>query len=159
MDLAQATGAVELVDLAGEEHPVRLLTMKEWGAVTAWIKRQNPSPLTRAAHAIEQARAEGEPLSPATQDELLDHAQRAALNWPPRLASTEWFEAFDRTDGGGAQLVYQVLAKADPSFTLERAERLVRRFWTDDYNELFRVALYGAPKRPKAAAAEPAPAA
>lgn len=151
MDLAQATGAVETIDLAGEEHPARLLTFREWGQVTAWLKRANPSPVTRAAHAIEQARESGDPLSQATQDDLLDHAQRAALAWPPRLGSTEWFEAFDRTDGGQGQLLHQVLVKADPEFTLQRAEVLVKRMRSDpDWNELLRVTLYGTPPRPKA---------
>lgn len=151
MDLAQATGAVETIDLAGEEHQVRLLTLKEWGAITAWLKRQNPSPLTRAAQSIEQARVQGEPLSAATQDQLLDHAQRAALNWPPRLGSTEWFDALDRSDGGQGRLLFEVLSKTEPEFTIERAEVLVKRFSVDDFNELLRVALYGAPPRsPKA---------
>ena len=87
MDLAQATGAVETIDLAGEEHRVRLLTMAEWGIVTSWLKRQNPSPVTRAGRAIDQAAADGEPLSAATRDILLDHAQRSALELaaPARL--------------------------------------------------------------------------
>ena len=153
MDLSQATGAVETVDLAGEEHPVRLLTMKEWGALTAWLKRQNPSPVTRAGRAIDQAIADGEPLSAATRDIMLDHAQRAALTWPPRLGSTEWFDAFDRAEGGHEHLVFEVLSKADPSITRERVDALVKRFDVRDFNELLRVALYGMPPRvPKAAA-------
>ncbi len=154
MDLAQATGAVETIDLAGEEHACRLLTMKEWGQITAWLKRCNPSPLTRAAQAIEQARESGEPLSAETKNELLEHAQIAALAWPPRLGSTAWFESFDAVDGGPAQMVWQILAKADPAFTLDHAEALVRRFTTADFNEMLRVALYGNPPRlPKAGTA------
>ena len=157
MDLAQATGAVETIDLAGEEHPVRLLTLKEWGVVTAWLKRQNPSPVTRAGRAIDQALAEGEPLSAAIRDQLLDHAQRAALNWPPRLGSTDWFDAFDRSEGGQSFVVHQILSKTAPTFTADQADVLVKRFDVSDFNELLRVALYGNPPRaPKAAAADEA---
>jgi hypothetical protein len=155
MDLSQATGAVETVDLAGEEFPVRLLTLREWGAVTAWLKRANPSPVTRAVRAIDEAAADGAPLSATAREALLDHAQRAALSWPPRLGSTDWFDAFDRTDGGGARLIFEVLSKADPAFTTERAEALAGRFETRDYSELLRVALYGNPPRvPKGSAAQ-----
>lgn len=156
MDLAQATDAIETIDLAGEEHSVRLLTMREWGAVTAWLKRQAPSPITRAGRAIDQAAADGEPLSFATQEAMLNHAQRSALNWPPRLGSEAWFDAFDRVDGGQARLVFDVLSKTE-SVTIERVEALVKRFGVDDFNELLRVALYGTPPRPpKVAAADEA---
>jgi hypothetical protein len=155
MDLAQAVGAVEVVDLAGEEFPVRLLTLKEWGAVTAWLKRANPSPVTRAVRAIDEAAADGAPLSAPAREALLDHAQRAALSWPPRLGSSEWFDAIDRTDGGPAKLIFEVLSKADAAFTSERAEVLARRFEIRDYSELLRVALYGTPPRvPKGSAAQ-----
>ena len=148
MDLSQATGAVETIDVAGEEHLVRPLTMKEWGAVTAWLKRQAPSPVTRAGRAIDQAAADGEPLSFATQEAMLNHAQRSALNWPPRLGSEAWFDALDRTEGGQARLVFEVLSKTE-TVTLEQVEAPVKRFDVGDFNELLRVALYGAAAAPK----------
>ena len=150
MDLAQATGATEFIDLAGEEHAVRLLTLREWGSITAWLKRANPSPVTRAARAIEQADELGEPLSIATRETLLDHAQRSALNWPPRLGSTEWFEAFDRTAGGQSYLLHQVLVLTEPRFDVGSAEVLAKRMDVDSWNELLRMALLrDTPPRPE----------
>ncbi len=149
MDLAQATGAVETIDLGGEPYKVRLLTMKEWGAITAWLKRENPSPVTRAMIAIQQAKDEGMAIDAATQDEILDHAQRNALSWPPRLGSTAWFDVLDRVDGGHSRLLLEVLSKADPAFTLGHGEALAPRMSTDEWNDLVRVALYGTPPAPK----------
>jgi hypothetical protein len=149
MDLAQATGAAEAIDLAGEPHAVRLLTMREWGELTAWLKRAQPSPLTRAAIAIQEAEDLGQPLSAANQDALLDHAARASLAWPPRLGSKEWLDAFDASEGGQAQFVFHVLRHADPSITLDRVERLVPRMRSGDFAELLRVALYGTHPAPK----------
>lgn len=163
MDLAQATGAVETIDLAGEEFRVRLLTLKEWGELTAWLKRRNPSPLTRAARAIDQAAELGEPLSAAAREQLLEHAQRAALSWPPRIGSQEWLDALDRTDGGHAEFIYLALSKTDPAFTRDHAEALAGRFVGRDFNELLRVSFYGTPTalapkaRPAAEAAAPSP--
>jgi hypothetical protein len=99
MDLTQATGVPEPVELAGQDYPVRLLTMREWAALSAWLKKESPSPVTRAAQAIKQARLAGEPFDIATEKALLDHAQQAALNWPPRIGSSEWFEAISVSTG------------------------------------------------------------
>lgn len=158
MDLSVVVGAAEEIDLAGAEYSVRLLTLREWGEISAWLKRRSPSPVTRAGRAIDQAAADGEPLSIETREILLDHAQRAALSWPPRLGSTDWFESIDRADGGQAYLLHQVLSKADKTFTIERATALAKLFSTDDWNELLRVSFYGQPPRPapKVAAAEEA---
>ncbi len=149
MDLAQATGVPETIDLAGEPYPVRLLTFREWGAIGAWLKRENPSPITRAALAIHEARAMGEPLSAEVEDKMLDHAQMAALAWPPKLGTKEWFDAVDKAEGGYAYLLFEVLSKADPNFTREKAEVVAQRLSQEDWGDLIRVSLFGGHPRPK----------
>ncbi len=150
MDLAQATGAAETIDLGGEPYQVRLLTMREWGGVMAWLKRENPSPVTRAGIAIQQAKDDGVPMDSATEDKILDHAQRTALSWPPRLGSPAWFDALDRIEGAYGRLLLEVLSKTDPTFTLERGDALAQRVRSEEWPELVRVALWGTPPAPKA---------
>ncbi len=153
MDLAQATGVAETIDLAGEPRQVRLLTLKEWGAVSAWLKRASPSPVTRAMISIQQMRDAGEPMDQATRDEALDHAQRAALAWPPRIGSQEWFDAIERVDGGLARLLFEVVSRVDPTFTVEMAEALAPRVRSEEWTDLVRVCYHGVHPRPKKAEA------
>jgi hypothetical protein len=123
--------------------------MKEWASLSSFIKKNLPSPVTRAAIAVEQAKADGTPLSQATQDAMFDHAQAAAINWPPRLGSDAWFDALARIDGGDAQLLHEVLSKTDPGFTLEKARETAPRVTSAEWGELVRVALHGTHPRPK----------
>lgn len=149
MDLAESTGNPEWITLGGDEYPVRLLKLEEWGAVTSWLKRENPSPITRAAMAISQAQQMGEPLSAEAEEKLLDHAQRAALSWPPKLGTPEWFDAIERVEGGTAKLLYEVLHRTDAAFTAERAGPLAPRVSRPEWGELIRVSLFGGAPRPK----------
>lgn len=159
MDLAQATGAIESIDLAGQSYPIRALTLNEWGKLQAWLKKHHPSPVTRAAEAIKQARDAGAPLDQATQDDLLDHAQRAALTWPPRVGTRSWLDAIESAEGGLEHLLHAVLSAADPAATPERAELLARAVPVEGWIELISLALHGRPSAPKAApAARPAAA-
>jgi hypothetical protein len=159
MDLSITVGAVEEIDLAGEPVAVRPLNFAEWGRLTAWLKRQHPSPLTRAALAVAEASAAGTPLPAEAEERLYDHAQKAALSWPPRLGSVAWFDAIESVEAGPAHLLGEVLTLADPAFDRGRVAGLVRRMRSADWAELFRVALWGAPPRPKAPAAAAAAAA
>jgi hypothetical protein len=149
VDLAEATGNPEWITLGGDEYPVRLLRMEEWGAVTSWLKRENPSPVTRAALAISQAQQAGEPLTAEAEEKLLDHAQRAALSWPPKVGTPEWFDAIERVEGGMKKLLHEVLSRTDPAFTTERAEALAPRVSRPEWGELIRVSLFGGAPRPK----------
>lgn len=149
MDLTQATGTPETITISGREYPVRLLNMREWASVQSFLKKEQPSPVTRACVAIDQARAAGTPLSRQTQDAMLDHAQVAALNWPPRLGSDAWFDALARIDDGDARLLHEVLSKTDAAFTIERARELAPAVTSAEWGELIRVALFGTHPRPK----------
>jgi hypothetical protein len=149
MDLAQAVNSPEEIELDGKEYRVRLLTMREWAVLSVFIKKNVPSPVTNALLAVQQARAAGEVVGQAAQDDLLDHAQRMALRWPPRLGTTAWFDAINSIEGGDARLLLEVLNKCDPSFDEAKAAALVPRLSDDEWGALIRVALYGTHPRPK----------
>lgn len=149
MDLAQATKAVESIELDGREYPVRFLEMWEWGDFCAWLKKKSPSPVTVALFAIEQARNLGEPVGQASEDKLLDHAQRAAVHWPPRFATDAWFDAILGVEDGDARLLLEILGKADPTFDAAKAKALVPKVSGEQWRELLRVALRGGQPRPK----------
>jgi hypothetical protein len=157
MDLAQATGVPETVKLGGEEYSVRLLSHREWGAVQAFLKRELPSPVTRVGVAIDEARAAGTPLSKSAVDQLYDRAEAAATHWPPQHGSQAWLNALSGIDGGDAQVLFEVLSKTDPAFTIEKAAALAPKVVTAEWDELFRVSLYGGPPRPKGEAAPTGP--
>lgn len=159
MDLAQATGVDEEITLGGGEYRVRLLTMREWGVLSSWLKSKIPSPVTNALLAIQQAKNAGEPIGQAAQDDLLDHAQRSALKWPPRLGTEAWFDAIGSIDGGDARFLYEVLSKTHLDFTEEKAKALVPKVTGEEWGELIRVSLFGTHPRPKGGAgAETSPA-
>src|SRR4051812_24929555 len=100
MDSVQATGGGEELTLGGQTFNIRLLTIREWAEVQKFLKKELPSPVTRAAIAIQQSKAMGTPLDATTIDAMYDRAERAALTWPPRLGSKEWFDAMDLVEGG-----------------------------------------------------------
>jgi hypothetical protein len=149
MDLAQAVNSPEEIELDGKEYRVRLLTMREWAVLSVFIKKNVPSPVTNALLAVQQARTAGEVVGQAAQDDLLDHAQRMALRWPPRLGTTAWFDAINSIEGGDARLLLEILNKCDPSFDEARAAALVPRLSDDEWGDLIRVSLYGTHPRPK----------
>lgn len=156
MDLAVATSQPEEIILeCGEPILVRPLKMKEWGALQAWFKRTCPSPVTRALFALQQMKDSGESVSLDAEETLLDHAQRQALNWPPRVGSAPWYDAILKADGAVAQFLETVLTKADPEVTRERCEGLAGLLTTDDMGAIIRVAMYGEnPSVPKAGGPE-----
>lgn len=149
MDLAQAVNIPEEITLADNVYTVRLLTMREWAAISAFIKKAMPSPVTQALLALQQAKAMGETLGQAAQDELLDHAQRAALKWPPKFGSDAWFDAIGAIDGGDAKLLLEVLGKTHLDFDEAKAKSLAAKLSPEEWSELLRVAMYGTQPRPK----------
>lgn len=157
MDLAQATSAPEEITLGGNPFRVRLLTMREWGSVSAFIKKECPSPVTRAFIGIQQAKDEGSPLDAEVEERILDRAERAAINWPPRLGSEAWFDALTSIDGGDAKLLFEVVSKTDLALTLEAAAALAEKVTREEWADLIRVALYGTHPRPKDEAATETP--
>jgi hypothetical protein len=157
MDLATAAGVPEPITLGGREFSARLLTMRERATLQAFLKSRLQSPVTRTAIAIQEARNAGTPIDRDLEDRMQDRAEAAALKWPPRFGSSAWFEAMDGTEGGYEQVLYEVLSKTDPGFTLAQAEALATDVTLDEWGELFRVAFWGTPPAPKGGGANGTP--
>jgi hypothetical protein len=155
MDLAVAAGVPEEVTLGGKTYRARLLTMRERGVIQEFIKLKHQSPVTRVGIAIDEAAAGGTPLTKAAKDELYERAEVAATTWPPRFGSTAWFAALDGIEGGWERVIFEVVSKVDPGFTLERADELAPSVTQDELFDLIRVAFWGTPPAPKKDAPPP----
>ena len=160
MDLIQATNAPVPLELAGSNYPARALKFKEWGAFQAWLERALPNPIARAVRALDQLRASGTPADPATEELVLDHAQKEAAAWPPRVGSKAWLDAVDAAPSGLAELVRACLAPTNPAFDAAAAEALAERLAAPDVVRLVNLCVFGV-RDPKAPGppAEAAPAA
>jgi hypothetical protein len=157
MDLAQATSAPEEITLGGQTFNIRLLTLREWGLVQSWLKRELPSPVTRAAIAIQQSKASGSPLDATTIDALYDRAEKAALTWPPQIGTKEWFDGLDTVEGGWERVLFEVVSKVNPTFTLAQADELAPKVKANEWADLIRVSLWGTHPAPKGEGATPEP--
>ncbi len=150
MDSTQAFNAPEEVAIGGETFLLSQLKTKEWAALQGWIKSRNPSPLVRAARAIEEAEATGQPMPRGVQEILLAQAQEAALRWPPRPGSWHWFNLLDATEDGSAEFLRVVIVRHRPGFTLADAQALLARVAEGEMAEVVRVSTFGDPPAPKA---------
>jgi hypothetical protein len=149
MDLATTAGIPEEIILASKTFHARLLTYRERGVLQGFLKSKFQSPVTRVGIAVDEARVVGTPLSKAAVDQLYERAEAAALSWPPRFGSTAWFEVIEKIEGGYEQLLYEVLSKTDPGFTLEKANELAPGITLDEWHDLIRVAFWGTPPAQK----------
>lgn len=152
MDLSVATNQPEAVTLGGETHLARPLTMKEWGKLQAWIKRELPSPVKRALDGLQQAKDDAVQYDLDVMQHVLDHAQQQALAWPPRIGSAAWFDLLNHIEGGVGQYVFTVLSLCNPALTAQEAEQLAKRASDTELAELTRWVLYGKPPVPKSPA-------
>lgn len=150
MDLAQANNLPGEITLGDATYPIRKLKGKEWAHLQAYVKREYPSHVERAARAVKRARDAGEPLDATTRDEMFDHAQRADLSWPPPVGSRRWLDTVENIDGGLQTLLFEVLSKADPTFTREAADRLAPGLDVPEWLDLIRFATDGVHHVPKA---------
>jgi hypothetical protein len=98
---------------------------------------------------MKEAREAGSPLDKRTVDELYERAEALAASWPPMHGTQAWLNILSGLDGGDAKVLYEVLSKTDPAFTIEAAAALAPKVMTDEWDELFRVSLWGGPPRPK----------
>jgi hypothetical protein len=149
MDLAVATGVPEEITLAGKTYRARLLSMRERGVLQAFLKQHLQSPNTRAAIAIQQAKDAGTPLDRPIEDRIWERAEVAATTWPPRFGSPAWFDAVDGIEWGWEHVLFEVVSKVDPGFTLDQAEKLAPSVTMDEWADLIRVAFWGTPPAPK----------
>jgi hypothetical protein len=150
MDLAQANNVPGEIVLGDATYPIRKLKVKEWAQLQAFVKREYPSHMERAARAVRRARAAGDPLDATTRDEMFDHAQRADLSWPPPVGSQRWLNTVEDIDGGLQTLLFEVLSKADPGFTREAADLLSPRLDVTQWLDLIHFATDGVHYVPKA---------
>jgi hypothetical protein len=144
----------ETLELAGKPHRLRQLTKTEWTAFAAWLKKNCPSPLTRAVETIRQAKDAGTPLDPVTSDQLLDHAHRTAILWPPRVGTADWLNLVSNTDGADARLLFDAITKSTPTFTAAEAESLAGLLSPEEWAAVIRILLRGARPTPDTSTTE-----
>jgi hypothetical protein len=159
MDLSQLTTGFQPVTLAGRPFSVRLLTLREWGDLQGWLKAAVPSPIAEAARALQSVKDAGDKLDHEVRQAILDHAQEAARNWPPRVGSIPWIQALSETDGGTARFIQCALEAAGQTCHFDDAVELDKGATVDEVADLIRVCLHGGPPLPKAMAPtiEPGP--
>lgn len=149
MDLAQAFGVPEDVEIGGRRLAFRQLTLAEWAPLQGWLKSHFPSPVTLILQAIEEAKALGMPLSPSTRDDAISHAVHEARNWPPAFGSRAWLAAMGGVTGGTVKFLQHVATAAGLELSDKEAEAIVIAATTAELDELCRVVYYGDPPSPK----------
>lgn len=125
MDLATLNNIPRPITLGGVTYTVSALKIKEWAAVQQFLKDNVPNPLS----VLRTSDLKG--LSPSDRKELLSVALRDARNWPPGVASPEWWQALDH-EGGWAKVFHCILVKHQAGFTAEQAEDLAEKLKLDE---------------------------
>lgn len=145
MQLAQLCNTPAPVALAGASYPVRQLRLREWAALSAWLRDTRPNPVTLALRAVRDLADAGFPPSPSVERRLMDVAFEQAKAWPPPIASAEWLEAVDRADGGLARFVALALRAGGTDVTDDQAELIAWKASRAEVTQLVRVAYFGDP--------------
>jgi hypothetical protein len=157
MDLALLTEGVHQVTLGETLYTVRLLKLREWGRLQAWLKQAVPSPVAEAARALNELKAAGDTVSADVRQAILDHAQEAARLWPPRVGSIAWVQALDSVEGGTARFLGEALRAGGHDVTDDVAAELAAIADVDQVADMFRVCLHGELPLPKSIPAPTAP--
>lgn len=152
MQLSQLCNVPVPVALAGRPYPVRQLRLREWAALSAWLRETRPNPVTVALRAIRELADAGVPPSPTVERRLLDLALAEAQAWPPPVASSAWLDAVDRADGGAARFVALALRAGGTDVTDDQAEDIAWRATRAEVGQLVRVAYFGDPPEAELAA-------
>jgi len=149
--LDELTAAPRTLTLAGRQFTVSPLELREWGKLQGWLKDFGQSPLKAVAAGLES-------LSEADRRTVLSMAMEKQLRWPPRVATTEWFEAISSATGGDAQFLWAVLSKHQPDLTIEEADRLAQSASVEESQALVLLAigLEPPPKSPAPSGSRPA---
>ena len=125
MDLAHASGQPIEIALAGATYRVRVRPLGELGGLQAIYKREIPSPLLRAAEALDQAEARGVKLSEPTRRLLISQAHREAKHWPPLIGSLAWLSDVDEA-GLAADVLHFALKPEHPELGKADCEAIWR---------------------------------
>jgi hypothetical protein len=149
MDLATATAEAYVeVAIDGLRYKLGTLTLARWGALQAWLKAHARDPVAEALAQLARAARDGVPIRPESEQFLLREARSEARHWPPRIASTEFFDLLARTEGGDVQFAWEVLRVHQPSITLEQAADLNAKMAPEDTARVIYAALGIAPPNP-----------
>ena len=154
MDSAQAFApdAFQNLTLANQVFLVRPLKLREWGALQAWLKSSQPSPLARAIEEIAAARKRGVPIDRETEAGLFRQAQEEARLWPPRVGSAAWCQAIEAAEGGRARFLQTAVAPRGYQLSDEEADDLMVAASGEEVANLLRVCVFGETLDPKAEA-------
>lgn len=154
LSIDQATNAPTQISLGGASFHVRTLTLAEWGELQAWLKRNAPSPIERAAEAIKRASDDGKPMPQWIRDEILSNAQEQSLRWPPKVGTLPWLEALDATTDGMATLLHRAFRELQ-TVTLEQCRELAEKATQEEIGLLVGFLFFGLdPKAASGAATE-----
>lgn len=132
--LDELTAAPRTLTLAGRQFTVSPLELREWGDLQGWLKDNGQSPLKAVAPGLDA-------LSDGDRKTVLAMAMEKQLRWPPRVATTEWFEAISGSAGGDARFLWAVLRKHQPGLTLEEADRLAQAASVEESQALVLLAI------------------
>lgn len=122
-DYAKHCNSPRSIELDGTEYELQKASPRDIGDILAWIKSQTTNPK-------ELARDLMQGFSDAVQIEIW--RTQAAIEWPPDFGSREGQELLNSSEGM-ARVLYLVLRRCRPAFTLEAARTLSGRIGFDQY--------------------------
>lgn len=146
--LDELTAAPRTLTLAGRHFTVSPLELREWGELQGWLKDNGQSPLKAIGPGLDS-------LSDADRRVVLSMAMEKQLRWPPRVATTGWFEAISSATGGDARFLWTVLRKHQPDLTLDEADRLAQAAGVEESQTLVLLAIGVEPPPKSPAPSEP----
>ena len=106
MDLSVLVNAPREITLAGKSYLVSALTLKEWGALQAYLKDRAVNPVVAALGQLSAAKAAGIRIADEDRTALFIQAKAEAKPWPPMVGSNLWFDSLISTEGASALLYW-----------------------------------------------------
>lgn len=122
-DFARVTAAGRTFTIDGKDYRASKLTPRGVGDLQAYLKEVIPDPRRVARDLMD-----GFPES--VQLEILRRAYEEAREWPPEFGDPKTFHLF-LSEEGQARLLWVCFRKHNPSFTLDYARELSRRYEMD----------------------------
>lgn len=124
MDLATLTNAPREITLAGKTYMVSALTLKEWGALQAYLKDHAVNPVVAALGQLSAAKAAGIKIADEDRTALFLQAKADGKPWPPMVGSTLWFDTLLATEGTSPVFLVSVIRKHQPEITDAELSRI-----------------------------------
>lgn len=132
--LDELTAAPRTLTLAGRQFTVSPLELREWGELQGWLKDFGRSPIKAVAPSLDA-------LSESDRKAALAIAVEKQMRWPPRVATTDWFEAISEATGGDARFLWTVLRKHQPELAIDEADRLAQAASVEESQALVLLAI------------------